>query len=62
MGFPCSLATIEMALYVLANFEWHRREVVLPTGLLSYDYGGLCPDFSLTVAGVHAQIYELPEF
>jgi len=52
----------EIALYVLDNFEWYRREVVLPTRPLSYDYGELCPDFSLTVAEVYAQIYELHEF
>ena len=56
------MATDEMALYILDNFEWYRREVVLPTGPLSCDYRELCPDFSLTVAEVYAQIDELPKF
>jgi len=39
MGFPCSLATDEMALYILDKFAWYRRDVVFPTGPLAYDYG-----------------------
>ena len=53
MGFPCSLTTDEMALYVLDNFEWYRREVVFPPRPLPYDYEELCPDFNLTVAKEH---------
>ncbi|KAJ8441084.1 hypothetical protein Cgig2_000345 [Carnegiea gigantea] len=33
MGFPRSLMTDEMVLYILGNFEWYHREVVSPTGL-----------------------------
>ena len=61
MGFPCSLTTDEMALYMLGNFEWHRREVVFPPAPLPYDYKELCPDFSLAVAEEYAQDYEVPE-
>ncbi|KAJ8435881.1 LOW QUALITY PROTEIN: hypothetical protein Cgig2_008421 [Carnegiea gigantea] len=50
MGFPCSLTTDEMALYVLGNFEWYRREVVFPPRPLPYDYEELCWDFELAIA------------
>ena len=50
-----------MALYVLDNFEWYRKEVVFSSKPLLYDYEELCPDFNLVVAEEHAQIYELLE-
>jgi len=56
MGFPCSLAADEMTLYILDNFEWYCREVVLPTEPLPYGYGELCPDFGLTVAEVRSNL------
>ena len=61
MGFPRSLTTDEIALYVMDNFEWYRREVVFPPGPLPYYYKELCPDFDLAVAEEYAQDYEVPE-
>ncbi|KAJ8441400.1 hypothetical protein Cgig2_002359 [Carnegiea gigantea] len=61
MGFPSSLMTGEMVLYILDNFEWYRREVVCATGPMPYDYEELCPDFDLVVAEEYAQIDELPK-
>ncbi|KAJ8434186.1 LOW QUALITY PROTEIN: hypothetical protein Cgig2_004657 [Carnegiea gigantea] len=50
MGFPRSLTTDEMMLYVLGNFEWYHGKVVFPPCPLPYDYEELCPDFDLAVA------------
>ncbi|KAJ8420581.1 hypothetical protein Cgig2_010236 [Carnegiea gigantea] len=50
-----------MALYILENFEWYRRNVVFRPGPLSYNYEELCPNFDLVVAEEHGQIYELPK-
>ncbi|KAJ8431000.1 hypothetical protein Cgig2_025682 [Carnegiea gigantea] len=50
MVFTHSLKTDEMALYVLENFEWDRREVVVTPLPLLYDYKDLCPDFNLAAA------------
>ena len=61
MGFPCSLAMDDTALYIVDNFEWCRA-VVFPIGPLLYDYGELCLDFSLTMVEVYDQIYKLSEF
>ncbi|KAJ8429035.1 hypothetical protein Cgig2_016940 [Carnegiea gigantea] len=41
--FSRLLTTDEIALYVLGNFEWYRREVMFPPGPLSYDYRELWP-------------------
>ncbi|KAJ8439000.1 hypothetical protein Cgig2_012996 [Carnegiea gigantea] len=61
MGSPCLLMTDEMALYVLGNFEWYRREVVLPPCLLPSNYEELYSDFVLAEAKEYAQDYEVPE-
>ncbi|KAJ8437497.1 hypothetical protein Cgig2_007474 [Carnegiea gigantea] len=60
MGFPRSLTTGEMTLYVMDNFKWYCREVVFSPKPLSYDYEELCLNFDFVVAEEHAQIYELP--
>ena len=54
MGLPHWLMTDEMALYVLGNFEWHRREVEFPPLPLLSDYEDLCPSFDLAVAEEYA--------
>ncbi|KAJ8434782.1 hypothetical protein Cgig2_033732 [Carnegiea gigantea] len=54
--------TDEMALYILGNFKWCRREVVLPSHLLSSDYDELFSNFVCAVAKEYAQDYEVPEF
>ncbi|KAJ8444842.1 hypothetical protein Cgig2_008899 [Carnegiea gigantea] len=59
MGFPHSLTTDEMALYILGNFKWYRREVAFPPGPLPYHYEELCPDFDLAVAKEYAQHFEV---
>ncbi|KAJ8425253.1 hypothetical protein Cgig2_015860 [Carnegiea gigantea] len=51
----------EMALYVLGNFEYYRREVVFPPRPLPYDYRELCPNFNLTMVEEFAQDYEVLE-
>ncbi|KAJ8443306.1 hypothetical protein Cgig2_015784 [Carnegiea gigantea] len=61
MGFPCSLKTDKMALYVLENFEWYHREVAFPPLPLPSDYKDLCLDFDLAVAEGAAQDFGLPE-
>ncbi|KAJ8433501.1 LOW QUALITY PROTEIN: hypothetical protein Cgig2_018035 [Carnegiea gigantea] len=43
MRFSRSLTTDEMALYVMDNFEWYRREVAFPPLHLLFDYEDLCP-------------------
>ncbi|KAJ8433719.1 hypothetical protein Cgig2_004348 [Carnegiea gigantea] len=49
MGFPRLLKMDGMALYLLENFEWYRREVAFPPLPLPSNYEDLCPDFNLTV-------------
>ncbi|KAJ8423521.1 hypothetical protein Cgig2_011982 [Carnegiea gigantea] len=61
MGFPRSLATDEMALYALGNFEWYRREVVFPPRPLPCDYEELCSDFALAMVEEYARDYDVPE-
>ncbi|KAJ8428431.1 hypothetical protein Cgig2_003133 [Carnegiea gigantea] len=61
MGFPCSLTMDEMALYVLGNFEWYRREVAFPPPPLPSDYEDLCPDFNMAMAEEYARDYNLPK-
>ncbi|KAJ8419917.1 hypothetical protein Cgig2_028486 [Carnegiea gigantea] len=61
IGFPCSLTTNEMTLYVLGKFERYRKEVVFPPHQLPSDYEELCPDFILAVAEEYAQDCEVPE-
>ncbi|KAJ8438645.1 hypothetical protein Cgig2_016391 [Carnegiea gigantea] len=60
-GFPRSLKTDEMALYVLKNFEWYRKEVAFPPLLLPSDYEDLYPDFDLAVAEEIARDFDVPE-
>ncbi|KAJ8438471.1 hypothetical protein Cgig2_008958 [Carnegiea gigantea] len=48
MVFSRFLRTDEIALYILDNFEWDRREVVFPPLPLPYDYKDMCLDFNLT--------------
>ena len=50
-----------MALYVLGNFEWYRREVVCPPRPLPYDYEELCPGFVLAATEEYARDYDAPE-
>ncbi|KAJ8421484.1 hypothetical protein Cgig2_014962 [Carnegiea gigantea] len=59
MGFPRSLTTDEMTLYVLGNFEWYRREVVFPPRLLPTDYEEMCLGFVLAEAEEYARDYEV---
>ncbi|KAJ8422375.1 hypothetical protein Cgig2_006445 [Carnegiea gigantea] len=47
MEFPRSLTMNEMALFMLGNFEWYRREVAFSPRPLLYDYDKLCPGFEL---------------
>ncbi|KAJ8426849.1 hypothetical protein Cgig2_006524 [Carnegiea gigantea] len=61
MGFPRSLSTGETVLYILGNFECHRREVAFPPPLLPSDYEELCSDFVLAKAEEYAREYEVPE-
>jgi len=61
MGFPRSFMTDEMALYILGNFEWYRREVAFPPLQLPPDYKELCLDFVLVEAEEYTQNYEVPE-
>jgi len=60
MGFPHSLKTDEVALYVLENFEWYCRKVVFHPLPLPSDYRDLCPDFDLAVARKATQDFDLP--
>ncbi|KAJ8435893.1 LOW QUALITY PROTEIN: hypothetical protein Cgig2_010926 [Carnegiea gigantea] len=50
-----------MALYMLGNFEWYRKEVVFPPRPLPSDYEELCPGFVLAAAEEYAWDYEVPE-
>ncbi|KAJ8428755.1 hypothetical protein Cgig2_003069 [Carnegiea gigantea] len=61
MGFPRSLMMDEMALYILGNFKWYRREVVFPPLQLPSGYKELCLDFVLVEAEKYARNYEVPE-
>ena len=61
MGFPHSLPTDEMALYVLGNFEWYRKEVAFQPLSLPSDYEELCPNFVLAKAADYARDYKVPE-
>ncbi|KAJ8446986.1 hypothetical protein Cgig2_006614 [Carnegiea gigantea] len=59
MGFPCSLTTDEIVIYVLDNFEWYHREVVFPPRPLPSDYEELCLDFDLAVVEEYADAVKL---
>ncbi|KAJ8430365.1 hypothetical protein Cgig2_007595 [Carnegiea gigantea] len=61
MGFPRSLTTDEMALYVLGNFEWYSREVTFPPFPLQSDYEELYSDFVLAAAEEYARDSKVPE-
>jgi len=61
MGFHRSLNTGETMLYVLGNFEWHRREVAFPLRLLPSDYEELCSNLVLAEAEEYTREYKVPE-
>ncbi|KAJ8425979.1 hypothetical protein Cgig2_029026 [Carnegiea gigantea] len=61
MMFPRFLMTDEMALYILENFEWYRREVAFPPLPLPTNYKDLCLDFNLAAAKEAAWDFRLPE-
>ncbi|KAJ8434679.1 hypothetical protein Cgig2_024751 [Carnegiea gigantea] len=62
MGFPYSLKTDEMALYVIEKFKWYHRGVAFPSVPLPSDYKDLCPDCDLAAAEEAARDFELPEW
>ncbi|KAJ8429900.1 hypothetical protein Cgig2_008785 [Carnegiea gigantea] len=61
MGFLRLLKTDDMALYVLENFEWYRREVVFRPLPLPSNYEDLCLGFDLTAAEEAARDFSLLE-
>jgi len=61
MGFPCSLKTDKMALYVLEKFDWYCREVAFPPLPLPSDYKDLCPDFDLATTKETTRDFEVAE-
>jgi len=51
----------EMALYVLENFDWYRRETTFSPLPLLYDYKDLCLDFDLATTEETIWDFYLPE-
>ncbi|KAJ8437188.1 hypothetical protein Cgig2_007538 [Carnegiea gigantea] len=51
----------KIALYILENFKWDQKEVVLSPEPLPYDHKDLCPNFDLAAAEEAARDFLLPE-